>query len=246
LQADEPHLAHHFADLEQWHEAATLGMWTFLAMEVLFFGAVLTAYTIYRSQFSEEFQAASEHLGIAAPLWSRRAVQELIRRECGVRLAVGTAGEYLKRWGYTPKKPRRHARHQDPEEVRQWLEETYPALERRADREGATIFWCDETGVVADACPARGYAREGQPATLDVPEPHVRSNQVAAISNDGKVRFLTYAGTMHALLFICHCLPEPGRTVAIAIDATTYPETLEHDFLHRIPVRASCMSTRFP
>jgi transposase len=143
-----------------------------------------------------------EDLGVAAPLWSRRAVRALIERECGVRLAVRTVGEYLKRWGYTAKKPRRHARRQDPEEVRQWLEETYPALEQRAGREGAAIFWCDETGVAADEQPARGYAKEGTPVAQEVPEPHLRMNQISAISNRGQVRFLTYAGTMTAVLFL--------------------------------------------
>ena len=65
-----------------------------------------------------------EDLGIPAPLWNRRAVRDLIHKECGVRLAVRTVGKYLERWGYTAKKPRRHARDQDPEEVREWLEET--------------------------------------------------------------------------------------------------------------------------
>ena len=41
--------------------------------------------------------------------------------------------------------PSRHAKDQDPEEVRRWLEETYPAIEQRAAREGAEIYWCDET-----------------------------------------------------------------------------------------------------
>ena len=36
-----------------------------------------------------------EDLGIAAPLWSRRAVRDLVRQECGVRLAVRTVGVYL-------------------------------------------------------------------------------------------------------------------------------------------------------
>jgi hypothetical protein len=35
-------------------------------------------------------------------------------------------GLYLRRWGFTAKRPGRHAGDQDPEEVRQWLEETYP------------------------------------------------------------------------------------------------------------------------
>ena len=78
-----------------------------------------------------------EELGIPAPLWTRRAVQQLIRKEFGIALAVRTVGAYLRRWGYTAKRPRRHARKQDPEEIRQWLEETYPAIEQRAVEEGA-------------------------------------------------------------------------------------------------------------
>jgi transposase len=62
-----------------------------------------------------------EDLGIAAPLWNRRAVRDLIRQECAVVLAVRTVGLYLRRWGFTAKRPRRHSRDQDPEEVRQWL-----------------------------------------------------------------------------------------------------------------------------
>jgi transposase len=68
-----------------------------------------------------------EELGIAAPLWTRRAVSELIRQQLDITLAARTVGLYLQRWGFTLKRPCRHARDQDPEEVRCWLEETYPA-----------------------------------------------------------------------------------------------------------------------
>lgn len=143
-----------------------------------------------------------EELGIAAPLWTRRAVGDLIRREYNLSLAVRTIGRYLQRWGFTAKRPRRHARDQDPEEVRQWLEETYPAIEARATREGADIHWGDEVGVAADQTPARGYAPQGEAATLDVPAPHVRVNQFSTITNAGEVRFMTYTQTMTAALFV--------------------------------------------
>ena len=42
-----------------------------------------------------------EELGIAAPLWNRRAARDLIRQECGITLAVRTVGLYLRRWGFT-------------------------------------------------------------------------------------------------------------------------------------------------
>jgi transposase len=143
-----------------------------------------------------------QELGIAAPLWTRRAVGELIRQQCGIALAVRTVGLYLQRWGFTLKRPRRHARDQDPEEIRQWLEETYPAIEERARQEGAEIHWGDEVGVAADQQPARGYAPQGEAATMDVPDPHIRANQISTITNTGKVHFMTYLDTMNAALFM--------------------------------------------
>ena len=58
-------LAHHFDDPEQQHDSATLGMWAFLATEVMFFGGVLTAYTVFRILYPNEFAAAS-HYGLTS------------------------------------------------------------------------------------------------------------------------------------------------------------------------------------
>lgn len=143
-----------------------------------------------------------DQVGIAAPLWTRRAVRDLIRRECGVTMPVRTVGEYLKRWGYTAKKPRRHARDQDPAAVRAWLRQTYPALEARAYQEGAEIHWADEVGVAADEHPGCGYAREGQATTVEVPDSHIRVNMISTVTNEGAVRFMTYLGSMTGALFL--------------------------------------------
>jgi transposase len=143
-----------------------------------------------------------EGLGIPSPLWSRRAVRDLIRKEYGIEMPVRTVGAYLQRWGYTAKRPRRHARDQDREEVDRWLNETYPEVARRARNEEADILWCDETGVAADEHPGYGYAREGRRATMEVPGPHIRVNMVSAIGNAGLLRFMTYTGNMNGALFL--------------------------------------------
>ena len=62
MAASSAPLAHHFENLEQQHEANTLGMWMFLATEVLFFGGLFTAYSISRWRYPSDFQAASERL----------------------------------------------------------------------------------------------------------------------------------------------------------------------------------------
>jgi len=62
--AHHPALAHHFDNLAQQKEASTLGMWVFLVTEVLFFGGLFLAYTIYRSWYPEAFAASSHHLDV--------------------------------------------------------------------------------------------------------------------------------------------------------------------------------------
>jgi cytochrome c oxidase subunit 3 len=55
-------LAHHFEDLEQQKEAASLGMWTFLATEVMFFGGLICGFLVYRAIDFEAFALASRQL----------------------------------------------------------------------------------------------------------------------------------------------------------------------------------------
>jgi len=59
-----PALAHHFDDLGQQKEAATLGMWVFLVTEVLFFGGLFCVYAVYRGLYASAFGAASRELDV--------------------------------------------------------------------------------------------------------------------------------------------------------------------------------------
>ncbi len=54
-------LAEQFDDLIQQKETATLGMWLFLATEILFFGAMFMAYIVYRHAYAYSFAEASKH-----------------------------------------------------------------------------------------------------------------------------------------------------------------------------------------
>jgi len=143
-----------------------------------------------------------ETLGIAAPLWTRRAVRDLIHHEYGFWVPVRTVGEYLARWGYTDKRPRRHARGQDADEVREWLDSTYPDIAARAAQEGAEIHWGDETGLTGNAYPGRGYARVGQTPELSVSGDHARVNLMSTVTNDGELHFLVYTAMMTGALFL--------------------------------------------
>ena len=54
-------LAEQFDDMPQQKEASTLGMWTFLATEILFFGGMFMSYITYRHAYPHAFAQASRH-----------------------------------------------------------------------------------------------------------------------------------------------------------------------------------------
>lgn len=59
-------LHHQFDDADQQRVAYTLGMWIFLATEVLFFGGMFTLFTMYYIQHTKAFHAASHHMEVVA------------------------------------------------------------------------------------------------------------------------------------------------------------------------------------
>jgi cytochrome c oxidase subunit 3 len=63
--ADAPEIAnpsalqHHFENAEQQRDASTIGMWSFLLTEIMFFGGLFLAYFAYRQAYPLAFASAS-------------------------------------------------------------------------------------------------------------------------------------------------------------------------------------------
>jgi cytochrome c oxidase subunit 3 len=50
--------------MEQQRSAASIGMWVFLVTEIMFFGGMFLAYTLYRNKYPAAFASASNHLDL--------------------------------------------------------------------------------------------------------------------------------------------------------------------------------------
>jgi cytochrome c oxidase subunit 3 len=61
LQTDS-YPAEQFQEIGQQHHAASLGTWTFLATEVLFFGVLFTSFTTYRVRWTHDFAEGAKEL----------------------------------------------------------------------------------------------------------------------------------------------------------------------------------------
>eukprot|EP00094_Tigriopus_californicus_P014524 TCALIF_14160-PA protein Name:"Protein of unknown function" AED:0.34 eAED:0.35 QI:0/-1/0/1/-1/1/1/0/315 len=123
-------------------------------------------------------------------LWTREAVQQLISIKFDVELSRWQVGRYLKSWGYTPQKPIKKAFEQKPGQVKQWLEEEYPAIEARAKAEKATIYFGDETGCRSDHQSGKSYAPKGRTPIIKATGKRYTVNMISAISNRGHLQFM--------------------------------------------------------
>lgn len=92
MSANNSVLPHHFADLEQQHEVAVLGMWIFLATELMIFGALFTGYAVYRAAYPAEFAAGSGALNI----WFG-GVNTVVLLSSSFTMALGVYGAQLGR-----------------------------------------------------------------------------------------------------------------------------------------------------
>jgi len=143
-----------------------------------------------------------DQLKLPFALWTRIAVQLLIRQLWGLEIPIRTIGDYLKRWNFTPQKPLKRAYEQNPKAVKKWLNEKYPAIQQKAKKEDAEIHWGDETGLCNDSYHGRSYAPRGKTPAIRLSAKCRRVNLISTVTNQGKVRFMIYQDRMNADTFI--------------------------------------------
>lgn len=143
-----------------------------------------------------------DQLKLDYALWTRQSVQQLIVQETGKELAIRTVGDYLKRWGMTPQKPQKRAYEQRAPEVKKWLKQEYPKIRKRAEEEGAEVFWGDETGLRNNCQHERGYAPKGQTPVIKLNANSESINMISAVTNQGKLRFRFFEGNMNSDILI--------------------------------------------
>ncbi len=162
-----------------------------------------------------------DQLKLPFSLWTREAVRDLIARRFGIRLSVWTVGRSLRRWGFSPQKPLRRAYEQDPAAVRRWLTKEYPAIRAWAKREGATIFWGDETGMRSDHQAGRSWGQRGRTPVIPGTGKRFRCNMLSAITNRGKLAFMVFDGRFTAVVFVGflrRLVRHAGRKVFFIVD----------------------------
>lgn len=140
--------------------------------------------------------------GLDFGLWTRRIVAMLIEQKFGIRLGVSAVGALLAKLGLTPQKPLQRAYQRDPQAIERWQRESYPAIARKARREGADVFFWDESGFRADAVHGKTWGLRGETPVVRRPGQRQSISAASAVNARGAFWFCTYQGGLNAVLFV--------------------------------------------
>jgi transposase len=152
-------------------------------------------------------------------LWTRDMIRELIRREFGAEFTPQGVGKLLRRIGMSPQRPLVRAYEQDPERVRRWREEDYPAIHAKAKALGASIFFGDEAGMRTDYHSGTTWSPIGRTPVVKGTGNRETVNMVSAVSPRGEIHFSFVEGRINAETFIDYLRKllhdVPGKIVLI-------------------------------
>ena len=79
-------------------------------------------------------------LGFRTDLWTAARVAQLVREKFGVAYHPNYLREWLTKRRQTPQKPARRAEQRDPVALDRWLEDDYPALQKKSPPTTPTSF----------------------------------------------------------------------------------------------------------
>jgi transposase len=143
-----------------------------------------------------------QQYGFDFGLWTRQIVQSLVLERFDTQLSLASIGTMLARLGLTAQKPLQRAYQRDPQAIEQWQRVVFPTIAAQARREGAEVFFWDESGFRADAVHGKTWGRRGQTPVVDRPGQRQSISAASAVNSKGAFWFQTYAGALTGELFV--------------------------------------------
>jgi len=134
-------------------------------------------------------------------LWTLAIIREVLRRDFNINISEVSVGRLMKRIGFTPQRPLYKAWQQNKELVDTWVTKEYPKIKARAKREGAMIYFADESGVRSDYHAGTTWAPQGKTPVVKATGARYGFNIISAVSATGHFRFMLIEGTMNATRF---------------------------------------------
>ena len=163
----------------------------------------------------------AEHFGYPGAVWTLSRVRELILRKFGISYCISNVAVILKKIGWTCQKPVVRATQRDEEASKKWLQEKWPEIKKKADDEGRTIIFADESGFYLLPFVCRTYAPKGETPLLRSKLSHEHLSVASGISPAGRlyiqIQDKSFKGT-DIVSFLRHLLAHVAGKILVVWD----------------------------
>lgn len=162
--------------------------------------------------------------GYDTVLWTREILAELLNEKYGIDVGGSTVGFHLKRLGLSYQKPWFRANEQDPQKVEHFLHDTFPRIQRLAEKIKADIAFEDEAGVGFQTHSGKTWGEVGQTPEVPVTGKRGGYNMLSAVTATGALDFSIRDGKIDSdkyIAFLEQLLRE--RTVPLILIADRAP-----------------------
>ncbi|MDP2877455.1 MAG: IS630 family transposase [Holophaga sp.] len=135
-------------------------------------------------------------------LWTLAIIRQMLRREHGIELSKSAVSRLLAQMGLSPQRPIYRSYKQRPRELRRFLKETFPGLQKLARRTGAVIFFVDEASVRSDAHRGTTWGKIGETPVVQDSGDRFSLRLISAVTLRGDMRFAAFEGSMTGPRFV--------------------------------------------
>jgi len=140
--------------------------------------------------------------GFDTVLWTREILALLLEEQFGVKVSGRTVSLHLRKLGLSYQKPRYRAVEQRADEVAFFLNDTFPRIQRVAEKLGAEIAFEDEAGVGLRTHSGRTWGLQGHTPTVTVTDQRGGYNVLSIVTAEGELRYSLAEHTIQSERYI--------------------------------------------
>jgi len=158
-------------------------------------------------------------------LWTLALVRLLLKRKYGIELSKSGVSRLLGHLGLSPQRPIYRSYKRNPEDMKRYLDETFPGLRDRARRMGAIIYFVDEASVRSDSHRGTTWGKIGQTPEVEDSGDRFSLKLISAVSPRGDMKFSCFEGRMNGprfVNFLKKLHSDAGRPIIIITDGASY------------------------
>jgi len=143
-----------------------------------------------------------EQYGYDTELWTSAILADLLNKQFDINIQPATVNQHLKKIGISYQKPSYVASEQNPNEVKKFINEEFPKIQKLAEEINADIFFEDEAGIDLRQHSGRTWGAIGKTPKISATDKRGSYNILCVVSSDGTLRFSIKDGTINEDVFI--------------------------------------------